>query len=82
MHSNAEAVSMERNPAVTCSSCGFAWNSAVMAEGLRLLGSCPKCSGELVFRADEAPAEPVSAPASVERSGGVAPHLVLGLPRR
>ncbi|HEV2815591.1 MAG TPA: hypothetical protein VGW10_20205 [Solirubrobacteraceae bacterium] len=71
---------MERTPAVSCSGCGFAWNSAGMAEGLRLLGSCPKCGGELIFRADSA-AEP-----RIERSGErateQAPHLVLGIPRR
>jgi len=75
---NAEAVHMDRTPAVTCSSCGFAWNSAAMAEGLRLLGSCPKCGGTLAFH-DEAPSAP-----TVERaaSDGAAPHLVLGIPRR
>ena len=67
---------------MSCSGCGFSWNSAAMAEGLRVLGSCPKCAGELVFRA-EAPAAPrpvASEPAAA--GGGVAPHLVLGLPRR
>ena len=48
-----------------------------MAEGLRLLGSCPKCSGELSFRDDTRAREtrrfePVTS----------APHLVLGIPRR
>ena len=51
---NAEAVHMDRAPAVSCSGCGFAWNSAAMAEGLRLLGSCPKCGGELRFRGRDA----------------------------
>jgi hypothetical protein len=76
---NAEAVSMDRTPAVTCSGCGFHWNSAAMAEGLRLLGSCPKCGGELAFNG-EAPAPPTArstAPAEAD-----APHLVLGIPRR
>ncbi len=80
MASNAEAVHMERTPAVQCSSCGFAWHSAAMAEGLRLLGSCPKCSGSLVFR--DAAAEPDAARAASARAGGQAPHLVLGIPRR
>ena len=66
-------------PAVSCNDCGFAWNSATMAEGLRVLGSCPKCGGVLHFRrpaTDLAPAaRPTSAPA-------IAPHLVLGLPRK
>ncbi len=68
---------MERTPAVSCTGCGFAWNSAAMAEGLRLLGSCPKCSGELSFRS-EAPDAPRAARFDQEK----APHLVLGIPRR
>ena len=79
MGKNAEAVHMSRSPAVSCRGCSFAWNSAAMAEGLRLLGSCPKCGGELSFRAD------APAPAGVERTVAVAaaaPHLVLGIPRR
>ena len=78
MATNAEAVHMERIPAVSCSACGFIWNSAAMAEGLRLLGSCPKCSGELVF-ASEPPAPPTAERAS---RATAAPHLVLGIPRR
>jgi hypothetical protein len=78
MTRNAEAVGMDKAPAVTCSGCGFGWNSAAMAEGLRLLGSCPKCDGELVFNtAPEPPAAEHTAPAPAE-----APHLVLGIPRR
>ena len=76
MAEKPEAVPMPRSPAASCKQCGFAWNSAVMAEGLRLLGSCPKCDGDLEFRSD-------APPAREER--GVrpsAPHLVLGIPRR
>ena len=76
---NAEAVHMDRSPAVSCSGCGFAWNSAAMAEGLRLLGSCPKCGGELRFRT-ETPAEATVTRAVTGTSQ--APHLVLGIPRR
>ena len=74
---------MERTPAVSCSGCGFTWNSDAMAEGLRLLGSCPKCAGALLFRADAA-AAPASRRAGAEPASerGVAPHLVLGIPRR
>ena len=55
-----------------------------MAEGLRLLGSCPKCGGALLFRTDEAPEEPrASRTGPAEKpTGEVAPHLVLGIPRR
>jgi hypothetical protein len=70
---------MSPSPAVSCNSCGFAWNSSTMAEGLRILGSCPKCGGVLTFR-DAAAGEPrikrrIEIPAR-------APHLVLGIPRR
>ena len=65
-------------PAVRCLACAFEWNSPLMADGLRLLGSCPKCGGELEF-ATTAPAEEVpAAPVADLR----APHLVLGVPRR
>ena len=75
----AKVKDMSPTPAVTCSGCGFSWNSAAMAEGLRLLGSCPKCASALEFRDDGAYQtrfEPVVAAA------GTAPHLVLGIPRR
>jgi len=47
-----------------------------MADGLRLLGSCPKCGGQLAFRADAEGAQ------GAEAVRDVAPHLVLGIPRR
>jgi predicted nucleic acid-binding Zn-ribbon protein len=70
---------MERTPAVSCTGCGFHWNSAAMAEGLRLLGSCPKCGGVLSF-GTEAPAPPTAG--RTARAEADAPHLVLGIPRR
>ena len=72
---------MEQTPAVSCSGCGFTWNSDVMAEGLRLLGSCPKCSGALLFRTD-APQAPRASRVAPETAPAKAPHLVLGIPRR
>jgi len=48
-----------------------------MAEGLKLLGSCPRCHGELRF-ADHAATAPAAAK---DAAAEVAPHLVLGLPR-
>ena len=76
---DVEAEDMTPVPAVCCSSCHFAWNSAAMADGLRVLGSCPRCGGELRFREDGAPAAERfdRAPATPR-----APHLVLGIPRR
>jgi hypothetical protein len=64
-------------PAVACLECDFSWRSPAMAEGLRLLGSCPRCGGELRFAGDAvAPlsGDQVTVPADE-------PHLALGLPR-
>jgi hypothetical protein len=65
--------------AARCKGCGFTWNTPAMAEGLRVLGSCPKCKGELEFgaRGGKAP-EPAGGPAAATAD---APHLVLGIPR-
>jgi hypothetical protein len=49
-----------------------------MADGLRLLGTCPKCDGELDFAAAEPGFAAPAAPAEDVR----APHMVLGVPRR
>ena len=70
-------------PAVSCSDCHFSWNSPAMADGLRLLGACPKCGGELQFASDQ-PDEPAPAEVSerFETARSTAPHLVLGIPRR
>jgi hypothetical protein len=65
-------------PAVHCLECKFEWHSRVMAEGLRLLGSCPKCGGALAFAA----AEPARQAAESPNMDLRAPHLVLGVPRR
>lgn len=73
---------MSPSPAVCCTGCGFSWNSRAMAEGLRLLGTCPRCGGELSFRGDDTMRgtgfEIVADKAPVP----TAPHLVLGIPRR
>jgi hypothetical protein len=47
-----------------------------MADGLRILGACPRCGGELAFHgeAGAVPDEP--------EVPDVAPHLVLGRPLR
>ena len=66
-------------PAVHCTGCAFTWNSPAMTDGLRLLGSCPRCAGELSFR-DPAPAEERFV--KTEAAAPTAPHLVLGFPRR
>jgi hypothetical protein len=77
-----ELRTMSPAPAVSCTSCGFAWNSPAMADGLRLLGSCPKCAGELRF-ADETPrVERFDRPLAAVAARAAEPHLVLGIPRR
>lgn len=68
-----------KSPAVACSGCGRTWNSASMAEGLRLLGACPRCGGSLTF-ADEAPPSALHE-LPPEAAVTMAPHLVLGIPR-
>jgi hypothetical protein len=51
-----------------------------MADGLRVVGRCPRCSGGLAFHDDP---EQTSADAAKGGAGrDVAPHLVLGAPRR
>jgi uncharacterized paraquat-inducible protein A len=64
--------------AVRCTSCGFTWNTPAMAEGLRVLGACPKCKGALEFR-DDAPAPTAAGTRDADVSA--APHMVLGIPR-
>ena len=51
-----------------------------MADGLRAVGTCPRCGGTLEF-AEPAPGAPVT-PAAPEPASDTAPHLVLGVPRR
>ena len=69
---------MRSTPRVRCQDCEFAWYGATAAHGLRLVGSCPRCSGELDFLvAEEAP---VGAPAASERLAGLSPAAVLGTP--
>ena len=65
-----------RTPRVQCAACEFAWYSAAMAEGLRSIGSCPRCGGELRFR-DAG----TSAREDTEPSRFAAPQLALGIPR-
>ena len=52
-----------------------------MAEGLRLLGHCPRCHGELSFAEQPEGATPLSQ-LSQEDAAAIAPHLILGMPQR
>jgi len=78
----ADDVGVDRSavppPAVHCLGCSYEWHSRAMAEGLRLLGTCPKCGGELAF----ADARPAQKAAESPKMDVRAPHLVLGVPRR
>ena len=65
-------------PAVHCLGCRYEWHSQAMADGLRLIGTCPRCGGELEFAEAQAAREAAESPKMDLR----APHLVLGVPRR
>jgi ssDNA-binding Zn-finger/Zn-ribbon topoisomerase 1 len=66
--------------AVRCTSCEFTWNTPAMAEGLRVLGACPKCRGALEFRDDAAGGRADIETPDADVSSA-APHMVLGIPR-
>jgi hypothetical protein len=68
---------MSEDFAVRCKGCAFTWHSPAMADGLRVLGVCPKCKGELEFA--ETGATAAAEPAV--RASTAEPHLVLGIPR-
>lgn len=71
------------SPAAWCLDCSFSWNSAGMAEGLRLVGTCPRCgTGTLAFREELDGPTAATAPPSRGDDDLVPPHLVMGLPRR
>lgn len=65
-------------PLVRCEACTRTWHSRTMSEGLRAVGCCPRCSGTLVWSESPAPAPSVAA----ALSDALAPHLVMGVPRR
>ena len=76
----AESDHVGPTPCATCTACSFAWHSATMAHGLRIIGSCPRCGGELAFAADAGePGGPAPAP---DPDADLPPHAVLGIPRR
>ena len=70
---------MSPSPRVRCEDCDFAWYGATAAHGLSVVGSCPRCGGQLNFLDDDAmpaPREPLF------RLRGVSPASVLGPPTR
>jgi hypothetical protein len=62
---------------VSCTSCSRTWHSRTMADGLRAIGRCPRCGGELEWSASTAEATTDSPAPRTDQ----APHLVLGVPR-
>lgn len=66
-------------PIVHCLACDRGWYSQTLAEGLRALGRCPRCGGELVFDAITPAGAP--APAGAIAAEDLAPHQVMGLPK-
>jgi hypothetical protein len=73
---------MSADPLVSCGGCRYTWHSASMAEGLRLLGGCPRCGGELQFAQTAEAAAPAESPVREPEVTADAPHRVLGVPRR
>lgn len=70
---------MAPDPRVRCGDCSFAWFGASAAHGLRIVGSCPRCGGELEFLGDEE--QDAADVAMADRSASaVAPASVLGTP--
>ena len=67
---------MRTSPLVRCRACEFEWYGATAADGLRIVGSCTRCGGDLEFLAEQ-PSE--SLPMS-DQLVGVAPAAVLGAP--
>jgi hypothetical protein len=68
---------MSSDPRVRCDTCDFAWYGATAAHGLRVVGACTRCGGELEFLTDD---DPASASPVPERLLGVSPASVLGTP--
>jgi hypothetical protein len=62
---------------VWCEGCGFAWFGVISAHGLSVLGSCPRCGGQLHFR-DAAARAPEATAEAVPRTAE--PWQVLGNP--
>jgi len=68
-----------RDPRVRCGGCSFAWFGATAAHGLRIVGRCPRCGGELRFLADAA-RDAADAERADRPRAAIAPSLVLGTP--
>jgi len=63
-------------PRVQCDDCCFAWYGASAADGLRVVGACPKCGGHLEFLV----ADELDEVDDYDNLASVSPASVLGLP--
>jgi hypothetical protein len=69
-------------PAVQCTACAYEWRSEAMADGLRMIGSCPRCGGELAFASAAPAAAIVDTPEQLAADHDGRPaHMILGMPR-
>lgn len=77
---------MDPAPRVRCRACDFAWYGETAADGLRIVGACTKCGGELAFADADADADAAAEAAEpskrreAEVLAGVSPAAVLGMP--
>jgi hypothetical protein len=71
---------MDRTPRVSCGGCSFRWFSATSSHGLRIVGSCPRCGGDLEFLVAASQDADDAAQRDRELDHDVAPATVLGVP--
>jgi hypothetical protein len=70
------------SPAVHCVACEREWHSEAMADGLRLIGSCPRCGGELAFAEPATVLVHADTPEQLAADADGRPaHMILGMPR-
>jgi hypothetical protein len=71
----------DQQPRVQCDACDAKWFGEIAAHGLSVLGRCPRCDGQLHFRADSTPPAEGSGDAAPERAE-LQPWQVMGAPNR
>ena len=70
---------MPPSPRVRCGGCAFEWYGATASHGLRIVGACPRCGGELDFLVP-LEAEVDEPRATDRREPALHPAAVLGTP--
>jgi hypothetical protein len=72
---------MPSSPRVRCGGCEFQWFGETASHGLRIVGSCPRCSGSLEFLVPEEEVAPSRATPATDRAlNTLHPAAVLGMP--